>query len=193
MTPRQERPAIVGILNLTPDSFSEGRKYADADSAVRHACRIAEEGADIIDVGGESTRPGAEPVGAVEQIRRTREVIRRLRHALPDQVAISIDTTLVEVAVAALEAGATIINDISAGRDDPGMFALAAEREVALVLMHMQGTPLTMQTDPHYQDVVGEVRAFLIERARLAEAAGVERERIIIDPGIGFGKTKVHN
>jgi len=193
MIPRQERPAIVGILNLTPDSFSDGGAYADADSAVRHACRIAAEGADIIDVGGESTRPGAEAVAAAEQIRRTREVIRRLRQALPDQVAISIDTTLVEVAAAALEVGATIINDISAGRNDPGMLVLAAERKVALVLMHMQGTPLTMQTDPHYQDVVGEVRAFLIERARLAETAGVERERIIIDPGIGFGKTKVHN
>ena len=193
MIPRQERPAIVGILNLTPDSFSDGGAYADADPAVRHACRIAAEGADIIDVGGESTRPGAEPVAAAEQIRRTREVIRRLRQALPDRVAISIDTTLVEVATAALEAGATIINDISAGRDDPGMFALAAERKVALVLMHMQGTPLTMQTDPHYENVVGEVRAFLIERARLAETAGVEHERIIIDPGIGFGKTKVHN
>lgn len=193
MIPRQERPAIVGILNLTPDSFSDGGAYADPDSAVRHACRIAAEGADIIDVGGESTRPGAEPVAAAEQIRRTREAIRRLRQALPDEVAISIDTTLVEVAAAALEAGATIINDISAGRDDPDMFALAAERKVALVLMHMQGTALTMQTDPHYLNVVGEVRAFLIERARLAETAGVERERIIIDPGIGFGKTKAHN
>ncbi|MFH0352110.1 MAG: dihydropteroate synthase [Chromatiales bacterium] len=193
MIPRQERPVIVGILNLTPDSFSDGGAYADADSAVLHACRIAAEGADIIDVGGESTRPGAAPVAAAEQIRRTGEVIRRLRQALPDQVAISIDTTLVEVAAAALETGATIINDISAGRDDPGMFALAAERKVALVLMHMQGTSITMQTDPHYQDVVGEVRAFLIERASLAETAGVERERIIIDPGIGFGKTKDHN
>ncbi|MGH8512814.1 MAG: dihydropteroate synthase, partial [Gammaproteobacteria bacterium] len=141
MIPREGRPAIVGILNLTPDSFSDGGAYADADSAVRHACRIAAEGADIIDVGGESTRPGAEPVAAAEQIRRTREAIGRLRQALPAEVAISIDTTLVEVAVAALEAGATIINDISAGRDDPGMFALAAERKVALVLMHMQGTP----------------------------------------------------
>ncbi|HWP01150.1 MAG TPA: dihydropteroate synthase [Methylococcus sp.] len=188
-----ERPLIMGILNVTPDSFSDGGFYVDAERAVQAGVRMVEEGADLIDVGGESTRPGSEPVPAREQIARVVPVIRRLRDALPERIAISVDTTRVEVAHAALSVGADWINDVSAGRDDPEMFPLAASRGVPIVLMHMQGTPKTMQNHPSYRDVVEEVIAFLLERARAAEQAGVPRTSIVLDPGIGFGKRRDDN
>lgn len=183
----------MGILNLTPDSFSDGGRYTDAELAVRHGRQMVEEGAGIIDVGGESTRPGSRRVSAEEQLSRILEIIRALRQALPREVIISVDTTLVPVAEAAIRAGANMLNDVSAGRDDPRMFALAAETGVPLVLMHMQGTPETMQDNPTYTDVVGEVRDFLLQRAEAAEKAGIAREQVVIDPGIGFGKTRDHN
>lgn len=189
-------PRIVGVLNVTPDSFSDGGRYLDPARAVAHALTMAGQGADVIDVGGESTRPGARRTGAAEQKTRVIDVIQRLRAALDEnfpQVLVSIDTTLAPVAEAALEAGASIINDISAGRDDPAMLPLAAARRVPIVLMHMQGQPGDMQDAPHYDDVAGEVKRFLLGRAAAAQHAGVERTRIVIDPGIGFGKTAAHN
>lgn len=194
---RDDPPQVMGILNVTPDSFSDGGRYAGIDAAVAHGLRMAREGAAVIDVGGESTRPGAQRVPPSEQQRRVVGVIRALRSALDaggfERVAVSIDTTRASVAEAALDAGASVLNDVSAGVEDAGMFALAAGRGVPIVLMHMQGSPGTMQDAPVYGDVVGEVEAFLVERARAAESAGVARERIAIDPGIGFGKTLAHN
>ncbi len=185
-------PCIMGILNVTPDSFSDGGRFADPETAVAQGVRMAEDGAAVIDVGGESTRPGSQPVSAAEQRQRVVEVIARLRGRLP-AVQISIDTTSAEVAAAALDAGADVINDISAGRDDADMLALAARRRVPLVLMHMQGRPATMQNAPRYEDVVEEVRDFLADRIAAAVAAGISREQLIVDPGIGFGKTREHN
>jgi dihydropteroate synthase len=182
----------MGILNLTPDSFSDGGRY-DSVSAVARALQMVDEGADIIDVGGESTRPQAQRVSADEQKRRVLETIEKLRDYLPAGFPISIDTTLSEVARHALERGASIINDVSAGRDDPEMFALAASTGVTLVLMHMQGTPLTMQQAPVYGDVVEEVKAFLDKRIEAALKAGVQQEALLLDPGIGFGKGTRHN
>ncbi|MBA2409462.1 MAG: dihydropteroate synthase [Gammaproteobacteria bacterium] len=187
------RPAIMGILNVTPDSFSDGGLYVDGEKAIAQALAMAAQGADIIDVGGESTRPGSARIAVSEQKRRVLTIIERLHRELPAQVRISIDTTLSEVAQAALRAGARIINDISAGREDAAMFALAREHGAELVLMHMQGTPENMHDDPSYTDVVAEVSAFLQARAQVAEAAGVPREKIILDPGVGFGKTREHN
>jgi dihydropteroate synthase len=187
------RPIIMGILNTTPDSFSDGGRFDDPGLAVAHAARLVEEGADIIDVGGESTRPGAEPVGEAEQIARVIPVIEALRRGLPASLLVSIDTTRAAVASAALDAGADFINDVSAGRDDPAMFALAARRRAPMVLMHMQGTPKTMQDAPHYADAVSEILAFLLERAAAAQAAGIPGERILLDPGIGFGKRREDN
>jgi dihydropteroate synthase len=187
-------PVIFGILNVTPDSFSDGGLYASADGAVAAAARMANERADVIDVGGESTRPGSKPVPADEQIRRTVDVIRALSERFgPGGPAISIDTRSAKVAAAALDVGATIINDISAMRDDTAMAALVAERGAGVVLMHMQGTPATMQQNPTYDDVVEEIKAFLVERMDAAVSAGISRERVIVDPGIGFGKTTAHN
>ncbi len=186
-------PLIMGILNVTPDSFSDGGRYTGEAVAVEQGLRMAEEGADIIDVGGESTRPGSQRVPAAEQIRRVEGIIARLRRELPAACSISIDTTLAEVAARAIEAGADMVNDVAAGRDDPRLLEVAAAAGVPLVLMHMQGDPATMQQAPAYGDVVAEVRAFLLERAGAAEAAGVARERIILDPGIGFGKKVEHN
>jgi dihydropteroate synthase len=190
-----DRPRIMGILNVTPDSFSDGGMWVDVDAAAAHALRMVDEGADVIDVGGESTRPGSQRIAADEQRRRVVDVIRRAREALDEaglgRVVISIDTTLAAVAEAALDAGAAMINDISAGREDGQMLALAAGRGVPIVLMHMRGEPGTMQDQPCYGDVVGEVEAFLLERA--AAAAGVAAGQIVIDPGIGFGKTLEHN
>jgi dihydropteroate synthase len=186
-------PRIMGILNVTPDSFSDGGRYMDADAAVRHALRMAAEGADIIDIGGESTRPGAARLNAVQQIARVLPVIRALHQRLSGGIRISIDTTLAEVAEAALDAGASIINDISAGREDATMFALAAARNTPIILMHMQGTPATMQDHPVYHNVVEEINTFLLARAGAAEAAGVSCNNIIIDPGFGFGKLLEHN
>ncbi len=186
-----ERVHVMGVLNVTPDSFSDGGLHADADAAVDAALRMVEEGADIIDVGGESTRPGAPEVPAEEETRRVARVIESLR--AKTGVPISIDTRKADVARAALDAGADIVNDVSALRDDPGLGPFCAERECPVILMHMKGTPRTMQADPQYEDVAGEVREFLGGAVARAEAAGIARERIIVDPGIGFGKTIEHN
>ncbi len=183
----------MGILNVTSDSFSDGGRYRQVDRAIAHGLSMAEQGADIIDVGGESVRPGAQRVNAATQVKRVERVIQSLRSRLPLQVVISIDTTLSTVAAAALRAGADMINDISAGRDDPSMLQIAAEHNVPVVLMHMQGIPQTMQENPHYQDVVEEIVAFLRQRAMAAQQVGVYKENIILDPGIGFGKTRVLN
>ena len=187
----------MGILNVTPDSFSDGGRFVDPKAAVAHGLQMAREGAAVIDVGGESTRPGSKRVDVKEQCRRVTGVIGALRDTLDTagftRVAVSIDTTRAPVAAAALDAGASILNDVSAGREDAGMFALAAERGVPIVLMHMRGEPGTMQDAPTYFDVVGEVTAFLLERAAAAEASGVARGQVVIDPGIGFGKTLDHN
>ena len=183
----------MGVLNVTPDSFSDGGQYHDLDRAVARARELVELGADIIDIGGESTRPGADRIAEEEQLQRVLPVVRQLQPALPAGVSISIDTTSTRVANAALEQGATLVNDISAGRDDPGMFSLVAEAGVAYVIMHMQGTPRTMQDNPRYDDVVTEIRSFLLQRAAAAEDAGVSRDNLVIDPGIGFGKSKRDN
>lgn len=185
-------PLVMGVLNVTPDSFSDGGRFAGVDAAVAHARRMAEAGADLIDIGGESTRPGSARVEAAEQIRRVRPVIEALANADLGCV-LSIDTTLTAVAEAALDAGAGVINDISGGSEDEGMLALAARRKAPIVLMHKQGEPATMQVAPHYRNVVEEVEAYLLSRARAALAAGVAKHRIILDPGIGFGKTVEHN
>ncbi|MEM7681842.1 MAG: dihydropteroate synthase [Planctomycetota bacterium] len=232
---------VMGVLNVTPDSFSDGGRYAGVAQAVSAGVAMWRAGAAVIDVGGESTRPGAERISAAEQIGRVVPVIERLRElldkqetgltepgsqaerdapstgppakpgakavthpvmtpgvisgpgALPGAGVISVDTTSAEVARAALGAGASIVNDVSAGREDPSMFALAAERGCPLVLMHMAGQPADMQDDPRYADVVAEVEAFLLERVEIAERVGVARGQIAIDPGIGFGKTLAHN
>lgn len=186
-----QRVQIMGIVNVTPDSFSDGGRYFGADDAVKQGLLLVEEGADILDVGGESTRPGAEPVDAEEEARRVVPVIEGLRAATG--VPISVDTTKVPVARAALDAGAQMINDVSAGRFDEAMFDLVAQRQVPIVLMHMQGEPRTMQQHPTYDDVVRDVGSFLIQRAEVAITAGVSGDRIVIDPGFGFGKTLEHN
>ncbi|WP_374232270.1 MULTISPECIES: dihydropteroate synthase [unclassified Thiocapsa] len=186
-------PMIMGILNVTPDSFSDGGRYSDTAAAVHHALAMVDEGADLIDVGGESTRPGAQPVPAPEQERRVIPVIMRLRECMPRSTAISIDTTSARVAEAALDGGADWINDTSAGRDDPAMLALTADRDVPIVLMHRQGMPEAMQQNPCYADVVAEVRDFLAKRIEAALAAGIALDKILTDPGIGFGKTLEHN
>jgi dihydropteroate synthase len=188
-----DKPLIMGILNVTPDSFSDGGQYSDIDAAVRQVRRMLNEGADIIDIGGESTRPGAEPVAADEQIRRVVPVVEAIRRQVSADIPISIDTTLSAVAKAALAAGADIINDISAGCDDEAILALAAETDAPIILMHSQGTPKTMQDNPYYDDVVQEVLAALQLQIDAALKAGIKRERIAIDPGIGFGKRKQDN
>ncbi|MEC4747151.1 dihydropteroate synthase [Methylomicrobium sp. Wu6] len=187
-----EKPLIMGILNVTPDSFSDGGKYITISAAVAQAEKMLSDGADIIDIGGESTRPGSDPVPALEQIRRIVPVIDSIKGLSP-RLAISIDTTLAEVAEAALRAGADIINDVSGGTGDAKMLTLAARLDAPIVLMHSKGTPKTMQDHPYYQDVVSEVLAFLRERVEAALAVGVKSERILIDPGIGFGKRKQDN
>jgi dihydropteroate synthase len=187
----QVRPAIWGILNVTPDSFSDGGDFISPMQAFRHGRRLIAEGADVLDVGGESTRPGAQPVGRQEEIDRVCPVIEALR-AEEDAVPISVDTRHAAVAAAALAAGAGIVNDVSAG-GDPDMFAVVAASDARLVLMHMRGTPETMQDNPSYRDVVADVGAHLVARVAAAEAAGIPRSRLIADPGIGFGKTLAHN
>ncbi len=181
----------MGVLNVTPDSFSDGGRFLDWDAAVAHGERLASEGADLIDVGGESTRPGSAPVPADEELRRTIPVIEGLAEAI--HAPISIDTSKASVAQAALEAGARLVNDVSALRGDPAMAALVAGSGVDLCLMHMKGEPRTMQEDPRYGDVVSEVKAFLEERLEYAVSEGIEEGRIWLDPGIGFGKTLEHN
>ena len=187
---RTRRVVVMGVLNVTPDSFSDGGRFFDPASAVAQAARMVGEGADVIDVGGESTRPGSGRVPADEQIRRLEPV---LPEVVKLGVLVSVDTTLREVAEFALSAGAEIVNDVSAGRDDPSLLGLAAERGAAAVLMHMLGEPKSMQADPRYDDVVREVREFLSQRLDAAEAAGLPRQRCIVDPGIGFGKRLEHN
>jgi dihydropteroate synthase len=182
----------MGVLNVTPDSFSDGGSFFEASAAIAHGLELARDGADIIDVGGESTRPDAEPVGEAEELRRVVPVVEGLHQAGLD-AAISIDTSKVAVAAAALDAGASIVNDVTAFRAEPELAELVAERDVACCLMHMRGEPRTMQRSPRYDDVVGEVKAFLEQRVTHALDAGIARERIIVDPGIGFGKTLEHN
>jgi dihydropteroate synthase len=182
---------VMGIVNVTPDSFSDGGEHLACERALAHGRAMDAEGADLVDVGGESTRPGAERVPAALQIERVLPVVAGLSGAV--RAAISVDTTSAEVARAALAAGARVVNDVSAGRDDPEMLACVAEHEAGIVLMHMQGAPRDMQDEPHYADVVREVVAFLRARARAAVNAGVAAERIAVDPGIGFGKTLAHN
>ncbi|HEX5592340.1 MAG TPA: dihydropteroate synthase [Solirubrobacterales bacterium] len=183
-------PKIMGVVNVTPDSFSDGGLYLDPEAAVAHGRELAEAGAEILDVGGESTRPGAEPVRAEEELRRVVPVIRGVADS---SARISVDTSKAEVATAALDAGAEIVNDVTALRGDPEMAPLCAERGAVVVLMHMLGEPRTMQQDPRYDDVVADVKAFLAERLEAAVAAGIDENRVWLDPGIGFGKTGVHN
>jgi dihydropteroate synthase len=184
-----DSPLIMGIVNVTPDSFSDGGRYLDVESAVEHGLKLRAEGARLLDVGGESTRPGSDPVALEEELRRVIDVIRALAgHG----AAVSIDTQKPEVMRAAVEAGAVMVNDVNALRAK-GALATVAATNVAVCLMHMQGTPKTMQSDPVYKDVVAEVRHFLLERASAAVAAGIAKERIVLDPGFGFGKTRIHN
>ncbi len=187
------KPLIMGILNVTPDSFSDGGRFSAVDSALRQCQKMLDEGADIIDIGGESTRPGSKPVDEAEQIRRVVPVISAIRQQISADVPISIDTTLSHVVEAAIQAGATIINDISAGQGDARIFELAAKSDVPIILMHMQGIPETMQDDPHYTDVMNEILSALQLRVNQALAAGIAKRRIAIDPGIGFGKRTEDN
>jgi dihydropteroate synthase len=184
-----DRPRIMGVVNVTPDSFSDGGKFLEADAAIEHGLRLIDEGADLIDVGGESTRPGAAVVSVDEELERVAGVVEALAAA---GALVSIDTSKAQVAAGAIEAGAVVINDVTA-LADPEMAVVASRHQVGLVLMHMQGTPRTMQNEPRYTDLVGEVSGFLVERAAAAETGGVERSSIAIDPGIGFGKTVDHN
>ncbi|VFQ45886.1 dihydropteroate synthase [Desulfoluna butyratoxydans] len=185
------RTCIMGILNVTPDSFSDGGQFFNAQHAVNRARQMVEEGADIIDIGGESSRPNADPVSLEEELRRVVPVVEELVKHI--DVPISVDTVKAEVARQALNAGAAIINDITALTGDPEMAKVVAEFDVPVVLMHMKGTPRTMQDSPSYHDPVGEVIAYLKEAITRAEAAGIARDKIIVDPGIGFGKTVGHN
>ncbi len=186
-----ERPLIMGIVNVTPDSFYDGGRYARPEEAVTHGIGLVEQGADILDIGAESTRPGAKPVSEQEEIDRVIPVVAALASRV--SVPISVDTTKACVAQLALEAGASIINDVSALRFDAGMAPVIARSDAAVVLMHMQGTPQTMQQAPHYHDVVGEITDFFIERMQAAAQAGIAESRTILDPGIGFGKLLAHN
>ena len=185
------RPAVMGIVNVTPDSFSDGGRFVEPSAAVAHGIALAHQGADILDVGGESTRPGAAPVPAAEELRRVLPVVEGL--ATGTALPVSIDTTKAPVARAALEAGASIVNDVSAGRLDPDILGTTADAGAGYVAMHMQGEPRTMQVDPHYEDVVAEVGDFLVERLDVARAAGIAEGALAADPGIGFGKTVEHN
>jgi dihydropteroate synthase len=183
-------PVVMGVVNVTPDSFSDGGLYLEADAAVEHGLALAEEGAAILDVGGESSRPGARPVAEGEELGRVLPVVEGLAAA---GHRISIDTAKLAVARAALDAGASIVNDISAFRFEPALAGLVAERDARCCLMHMLGEPRTMQKDPRYEDVVSEVKAFLEERLAFAIEEGIAEERVWLDPGIGFGKTVAHN
>lgn len=186
-----QRGLIMGIVNVTPDSFSDGGRFLDTGRAVEQALKLIEEGADILDIGGESTRPGAAPVPEAEEIHRVIPAIRAVRAAT--DVLISIDTMKASVARAALEAGADIINDVTGLRGDPAMLRVAAECDAGLVVMHMVGTPQTMQKQPEYQDVVREVSDYFTARLHCLEHEGIDIQRIVLDPGFGFGKTLEHN
>ncbi len=183
------RPFVMGILNVTPDSFSDGGRFADSRVAIQHGIRLAAEGADFLDVGGESTRPGSNPVSIEEELRRVLPVILGLRGSV--DVPISIDTYKSEVALEALQAGASIVNDVSGLAYDRRMASVIAERKATAVIMHMKGTPKTMQENPHYDDLLGEVSGFLRKSAESARSSGIQQ--VILDPGIGFGKTLTHN
>ena len=185
-----DRARVMGIVNVTPDSFSDGGAHDNVDAAVAHALRLAAEGADILDVGGESTRPGAEPVGVEEELRRVIPVIERLARECP--LPISVDSSKPEVMRAAVAAGAGMLNDVHALRGEDALDA-AASLATPVVLMHMQGEPRSMQAEPHYEDVVSEVFRFLAERIFAAEMAGIDKKRIVVDPGFGFGKNRDHN
>ncbi|MGB0153930.1 MAG: dihydropteroate synthase [Verrucomicrobiales bacterium] len=182
---------IMGIVNVTPDSFSDGGQFDEADAGIKHGLQLMEEGAAIIDIGGESTRPGADNVATDEEIRRVLPVIEGILEKAPD-ACISIDTSKAPVARAAIDAGAKIINDVTGFRD-PAMIELASETGVGVAVMHMQGTPRTMQSDPSYDDVIADIRSFFEERHATLTAAGIDSEAIVFDPGIGFGKTQQHN
>ena len=184
------RPRIMGIVNVTPDSFSDGGQYSSTEKAVDHALQLVEEGADILDIGGESTRPGATPVSLEDELARVLPVIEQL--AQRTTVPLSIDTYKPQVMRAAIAAGADIVNDVRA-LQEPGALEIVADSRAGVCLMHMQGTPQTMQQDPHYGDVVAEVNAFLAARLAAAEAAGIAGERVVLDPGFGFGKKTQHN
>lgn len=179
----------MGIINVTPDSFSDGGLYASTESALRHAARLIEEGADLLDIGGESTRPGGIPIGVQEELHRIIPVVRALTSM---NIPVSVDTSKPEVMRAAIEAGAVMINDVNALRA-PGALKAIVEGGVAACLMHMRGDPLSMQVNPRYDDVVAEVKDFLLQRLNAAQAAGIPREKLVIDPGFGFGKTLDHN
>jgi len=181
----------MGILNRTPDSFSDGGIFTDDDTAMRHIERMAKEGADIIDIGGESTRPGSKGVGLTEELKRVVPIIKKAQANM--DVPISVDTRRSEVAEAALEAGASMVNDITALRHDAGMKHVVARHRAPVILMHMKGTPETMQARPEYDDVIAEVISYLAGSIEEAKAAGIPEEKIIVDPGIGFGKTAAHN
>ena len=185
------RPLIMGVINVTPDSFYDGGHYLDTATAVAHAVRLVEEGADLLDIGAESTRPGAEAVSEAEEHRRAIPVVTAVAKSVG--VPISIDTSKAAVARAALDAGAVLVNDVTALRGDPSMVDVVARTGAGIILMHMNGTPRTMQQAPRYEDVVGEISDFFEERIRFAMAQGIARRQIILDPGIGFGKLLVHN
>jgi dihydropteroate synthase len=191
LLPTSSRCLVMGIVNVTPDSFADGGRHLDHRAAVAHGLRLAAEGADLLDVGGESTRPGASYVEEAVELERVLPVVETL--AAATEVPVSIDTRKAAVARAALAAGAAVVNDVSAGRDDPELLGVAAAAKAPLVLMHMQGTPATMQDDPRYGDVLAEVEAFLRARGAAAEAAGVAPDALVVDPGIGFGKRDEHN
>jgi dihydropteroate synthase len=185
-----ERPAVIGIVNVTPDSFSDGGRYLDPELATAHGMALVAAGADVLDVGGESTRPGADPVSEAEELRRVLPVVERL--SATAGIPVSIDTRKAAVAAAALDAGATIVNDVAAG-GDPEMFDVVARAGAGVVVMHMRGEPRTMQEAPQYADVVAEVGDFLVERLERARAAGIDAGSLCADPGLGFGKTAAHN
>ncbi len=185
------RTLVMGILNVTPDSFSDGGKYINRDDAISHGIKLAAEGSDIIDIGGESTRPGAEPLSLEDELNRVIPVIKELAKEV--QIPISIDTYKSEVAREALDAGASIINDISGLKSDDKMAGIAAEYDVPVVVMHIKGTPRDMQINPHYENMISEVRNSLAESVKIALNAGVDKNKIIVDPGIGFGKDLMDN
>ena len=192
-SPDKNKPKIMGILNVTPDSFSDGGQFDNLDSAISQGKKMINEGANIIDIGGESTRPGSKRITSNEQIERVVHIIKAISETKPKNIQISIDTTLSAVAEAALNAGAEIVNDVSGGNDDPEIIRLCADRHCSYIVMHMQGTPETMQNNPTYKDVVSEVFRFLRVRSEECQKAGIDKDKIIIDPGIGFGKTSEHN
>ena len=189
----RDAPSIMGILNVTPDSFSDGGQFNQLEAAVNHGKQMIDEGADIIDIGGESTRPGSERVSIEDQINRVVHIINAISETLPEHVQISIDTTRSKVAEAALDAGATIVNDVSGGNDDPEIIGLCADKKCPYIIMHMLGNPGTMQNNPSYNNVVSDIKHFLEKRIEDCINSGVDKKNIVIDPGIGFGKTREHN